>query len=231
MTHLEAYGSKGTSMAKKILTAMLLCAFFLSGCQLTDVLNPIATAAPTGTLLFSDDFTNNSNHWGVSNGDTGSVNFLYQGLDIKVNESDSMVWSVAGQRFQDVQIDVDGVLLSGPTDDIYGAICRFQDNQHFYGFLVTHDGYYGIFKMQDGKLSLADAEGGLKYSEVIRQGGVVNHIQAVCQGDLLKLSVNDQLLTEVEDSSLTEGQVGLIAGSYTTPGVEVFFDNLKVSQP
>jgi hypothetical protein len=59
----------------------------------------------------------------------------------------------------------------------------------------------------------------------------VNHVQAVCQGSDLSLSVNDQLLAAVEDASFSAGQIGLIAGTYATPGVEVFFDNLLVTQP
>lgn len=218
-------------MTKKILLGMILFSIFLSGCQIVNSMQPVATAAPSGTLLFKDDFTTNTNHWGTSNGESGSVKFLYQGLDIRIEKTDSLLWTLASQRYQDVKIDVDGVLLGGPTDDVYGAICRFQDSQHFYGFLITHDGYYGIFKMQDGQLILADPNGGLKYSEAIRQGGVVNHLEAVCQGDLLKLSVNGQLLAEIQDSSLTGGQIGLIAGAYSNPGVEVFFDNLEVTQP
>ena len=218
-------------MAKRILIGLILFSLILSGCQIIKSMQPVATTAPSGTLLFKDDFATNSNHWGISNSEAGLVSFVYQGLDIKVEKTDSLLWTLASQKYQDVKINVDGVLLGGPTDDVYGAICRFQDGQHFYGFLITHDGYYGIFKMQDGKLILADPNGGLKYSEAIRQGGVVNHLEAVCQGDLLKLSVNGQLLAEIQDSSLTEGQIGLIAGAYSSPGVEVFFDNLEVTQP
>jgi hypothetical protein len=218
-------------MIKKILAGLILFSFFLNGCQVLNSLQPVATAAPSGTLLFADDFSDNSNHWGITGGDAGKVNFVYQGMDIQVTQANSMIWTVVGKKYQDVQIDIDAVLLSGSTDDVYGAICRVQDNKHFYGFLVSHDGYYGIFKMQDGKLELADPSGGLKYSEAIRQGGVVNHIQAICQGDLLKLSVNGQLLSIIEDDSYSEGQVGLIGGTYATPGVEIFFDNFEVTQP
>jgi len=218
-------------MRAKFFCVLCMFALALSGCQTLNFLQPLATAAPAGTVLFADDFSSNSNHWGVSTGGAGEINFAYQGLDMKVNQPNSMVWTVSGRKYQDVQINVDNVLLSGPSNDAFGVVCRFQDNQHFYGFIVTHDGYYGIFKMQEGQLSLADAEGGLKYSQAIRQGGVVNHIQAVCQGDILKLSVNGELLAMIEDSSFTQGQIGLIAGTYATPGAELFFDNLKVTQP
>ncbi len=216
---------------KRVITLLCLYAFLLSGCQVLQGFQPVATAAPSGTLLFSDAFDDNSNHWGTSSDTTGMISFAYQGLDIKVVQPDSLLWSVAGKKFTDVQIEVDGVLLGGPSNDVFGALCRFQDKDHFYGFLISHDGYYGIFKMENGSLELADAEQGLKYSEAIRQGGTVNHIQAVCQGDLLKLSVNGELLSYVKDESYTSGQIGLIAGTYDVGGSEVFFDNLQVFQP
>jgi hypothetical protein len=218
-------------MLKKVSLICIFAVFLLTGCQVINSLQPAATAAASGSVLFQDDFSQNTNHWGLSNSNAGEVNFLYQGLDIKVNQADSMIWSVVGKSYADTKTDIDAVLLSGPTDDAYGTICRYEDNTHFYAFLVTHDGYYGIIKMQDGQVILSDPESGLKYSEVIRQGGVVNHIQAVCQGNKLSLSVNGQLLSEVEDNSFSAGQIGLIGGAYSTPGVEVFFDNLLVTQP
>ena len=153
------------------------------------------------------------------------------GLDIKVNTPNSLLWTVTADQFRDTQIEVDGVLLGGPTDDAFGVICRFQDNEHFYGFLLSHDGYYGIFKMDGGNMLLADSQAGLRYSDVIRQGGVVNHIQAVCQGETLRLTVNDTLLSEVQDRSYAPGQMGLNVGTYEIAGTEVFFDNLQVYQP
>ncbi|MHC1741357.1 MAG: hypothetical protein AB9897_09640 [Anaerolineaceae bacterium] len=218
-------------MTKIRILGLILLPILLSSCQVINSLQPVATAAAPGSVLLEDGFSDNENHWGISDGDKGKVSFLYQGLDIMVEQPNSMIWTVNGEKYQDVKIDIDAVLLNGPTDDAYGAICRYQDNEHFYGFLVTHDGYYGIFKMQQGQLVLANPEGGLKFSEAIRQGGVVNHIQAICQGNLLTLSVNDQILSIIEDDSLSQGKIGLIAGAYATPGVELFFDNLKVTQP
>jgi hypothetical protein len=60
---------------------------------------------------------------------------------------------------------------------------------------------------------------------------VVNHIQVVCQGDTLQLAVNGQLLSIIQDDSYAQGQVGVIAAAYADPGEELFFDNLKVTQP
>lgn len=219
-------------MKSKIFRGVLCVSLLvLSGCQAINAVLPVVPAAPTGTILLFDDFSSNANHWSTSSGQSGAISFIYQGLDMKVNQPNAMIWSVVGRKYQDVQIDVDNVLFSGPNNDAFGVICRYQDSKHFYGFLLSHDGYFGIFKMQNGLLSLADTDSGMKYSATLRQGGTVNHIQAVCQGDILKLSVNGNLLAMMSDNSFNEGQVGLIAGTYATAGAEQFFDNFQVTQP
>jgi hypothetical protein len=215
----------------KRLLVILVLPFLLGACQVVDSLTPVETAAAPGTVLFADDFANNNAHWGIADTAKGAVALLYQGMDIQVKQANAMMWTVTQKKYADTQVDVDAVLLNGSQDDAFGTICRFQDNDHFYGFLVTHDGYYGIFKMQDGKLVLANAESNLQYSDVIRQGGVVNHIQATCQGNVLKLNVNGQLLAMIEDDSYASGKVGLMAAAYASPNVELFFDHFLVTQP
>jgi hypothetical protein len=223
--------AKESSMRKIGIICILLLTLLLSGCQVYKSMQPINESATSGTLLFSDDFASNTNAWGTSGNNIGEILFEYEGLDIKVNTPNSLLWTVTADQFRDTQIEVDGVLLGGPSDDAFGVICRYQDNEHFYGFLLSHDGYYGIFKMDDGNMLLADSQSGLKYSDAIRQGGVVNHIQAVCQGGTLRLTVNGTVLSEVQDSSYIKGQMGLIVGTYEIAGTEVFFDNLQIFQP
>jgi hypothetical protein len=48
----------------------------------------------------------------------------------------------------------------------------------------------------------------LQPSDAINQGPAANHIRADCVGSTLGLHVNGQKLIEVEDSSLTQGNVG-----------------------
>ncbi|KAF0111635.1 MAG: Uncharacterized protein FD147_816 [Chloroflexi bacterium] len=210
---------------------LLFASFVLSSCSVVDSLQPIQGTVESGTLLFKDDFSVNPNGWGTMGRAGGEIGFEFEGLTIKVNTPNFLFWTVNGSRYRDTRIEVDAVLLDGPADDNFGVICRFKDNKNFYGFVISHDGYYGIFKMLDGTLDLATSASNLDYSEDIRKGGVVNHITVVCQDDILRLTVNDALLSEIQDSSFDEGQVGLIAGAYEFGGVKVLFDNLDVYQP
>jgi hypothetical protein len=68
-------------------------------------------------------------------------------------------------------------------------------------------------------------------SDSINQGGTSNHIRLDCVGDSLTLFVNGDKVNEVTDSGLTSGDVGLIAGTFDTPGTDILFDNYVVRNP
>jgi len=220
-----------TKPTLKFLLLTYLLVTVLAGCAVFTPINPVEEPGHSGWIFFSDDFTTPPNGWGTMGREGGEILFEYEGLVLKVNTPNSLIWSINQPRFRDSRIEVDAVLLDGPVNDNFGVICRFVDNQNFYGFLVTHDGYYGIFKMLNGEMVMTGDKTNLDFNEVIRQGGVVNHITAECTGEMLSLTVNDTLLAEILDNSFSEGQVGLIAGAYENAGVKVLFDNFKVTQP
>jgi hypothetical protein len=69
------------------------------------------------------------------------------------------------------------------------------------------------------------------HSEAILEGEGPNHIQAECKGSRLALVVNGILIAEATDSTFSEGDIGLIVGSFDIPGVDIWFDNLMVKVP
>jgi hypothetical protein len=215
----------------KVTSIFILCTFILYGCDKVDLFDKPVPDFPSGTVLFKDDFSKSPNGWGTIGRDGGEIAFEFEGMDITVTTPDTLFWTVNGDKFTDSRIEVDAVLLDGPANDTFGVVCRYQDSGNFYAFMVSHDGYFGILKMQAGQITLANPSGDLEYSEKIRQGGVVNHLMAICQGSTLTFIVNDTLLGQIEDPSFTNGQIGLIAGAYNIPGVKVLFDNLMVIQP
>jgi len=225
------FGGRSMKRTLTVFSLFLVVSLVLSACSVVEKFTTEKTPPPSGTLLLQDDFSKTPNGWGTMGRSGGEIGFEYEGLTIKVNTPHFMFWSVNGNKFADAKIDVDAVLLEGPSDDNFGVICRFVDNDNFYAFVITHDGYYGIFKMQDGEIKGDTENATLEYSDAVRKGGVVNHISATCQGEILSLTVNDTLLAQVKDSSFNEGQIGLIASAYSDPGVKVLFDNLEVYQP
>lgn len=214
-----------------ILMTLFIFGLMLTSCGKAGSNLPIMKSSNPGNLVFEDDFSNPPNGWGTMERDGGEINFVYDGMMFSVFLPNFLYWSVNRGEYTDTRIEVDAVLADGPTNDNFGVICRFQDDKNFYGLVLSHDGYYGIFKFQDGRMTMASDDGNMGFSEAIRQGGVVNHIQATCQENVLSLSANDVLLAEVVDDSFQSGKIGLITGAYNEPGVVVFFDNFKVFQP
>jgi len=214
-----------------LFSVLLIGMMAISACSLVKNLSTSQPTLAPGTLLVTEEFSITPNGWGTMGRSGGEIGFEYEGLTIKVNTPNFMFWTVNGSKFVDTRIEADAVLIEGPDNDNFGVICRFKDNQNFYAFVISHDGYYGIFKLMDGVITMGNETGNLDYSDAIRKGGVVNHITATCQGEILSLTVNDTLLSQIQDSSFSEGQVGLIASAYSTPGVKVLFDNLEIYQP
>jgi hypothetical protein len=95
--------------------------------------------------------------------------------------------------------------------------------------VITADGYAAIRKrLQGGELTYI-AE--WTESPVINQGDATNLLRAECVGDRLALFANGVLLLEVFDADLPAGDVGLLAGTFSEPQVEVLFDNFVVTAP
>ena len=188
------------------------------------------TSLPSGAILFQDDFSNPNSGWGEWEEEGAEVKYKQGGLRILVNQPQFDYWSVAGREFSDTQIEVDARLIGKETDNDYGLICRYQDQDNFYMLVISSDGYYGIAKMKDGEHTMIGAEQ-LQYSTAIAQGNSTNHLRADCVGQTLTLYANDQKLMEATDGEYLSGDVGLLAGAYDRGDVDILFDNFVVKKP
>jgi hypothetical protein len=70
----------------------------------------------------------------------------------------------------------------------------------------------------------------MQYSDLILPGAATNRIGADCIGSRLVLYVNGEELLQIEDSEFTDGDIGLLAGTFDSPGVDIVFDNLVVTR-
>lgn len=193
------------------------------------------TAGKSGTprpnAVFEDDFSNPASGWETWSDANGSfVAYQNGGLRILVKDKQFDYWSRPGKRFVDARVEVDAIKLAGPNDNDLGLICRYQDRNNFYAFLVSSDGYTGIVKVDEGKYKVISGTQ-LAASTQIRQGEALNHLQADCIGQSLALHVNGQVVAQAQDAGFAAGEVGVIAGTNATPGVDVFFDNFVISKP
>jgi hypothetical protein len=182
-------------------------------------------------LLFEDDFSDEYSGWPNSADEDGFTGYHRDSYRILVTAENKDVWVVPGVDFSDVSIEVDATKIGGADDNDFGVICRAEDLDNFYAAVVSSDGYYGIFQISgDDGFELIEMEE-LQQDEAIKQGNVTNHLRFDCIGDTLSLYVNGELVARVEDSDLSSGDIGLLAGTYDIPGTDILFDDLSVESP
>lgn len=210
-----------------LVLASLACSIpFSSG---SDSGDPAATQLPEN-LLFQDDFSDPASGWDRVDQSDGITDYADGVYRIFVNTINTDIWSNPGLDFGDVRVEVDATKVGGNDNNDFGVICRYQDSDNYYFFIASSDGYYGIGRFLGGKQELIGVES-MPPSEVIKQGNATNHLRADCIGSKLSLYVNDEFLAQYEDTAFTSGDVGLIAGSLVSPGVDIHFDNFKVLKP
>ena len=214
------------------ITAMILASLACSASSL------IGGKSLPGNVLFKDDFSDTSGGWDTVNNSDGTTDYLDGAYHIKVDTVGTSgngldLWANPGQNFDgDVRVEVDATKLGGPDDNDLGVICRYDknsDNFNFYYFLISSDGYVGIAKMVDSTSSLISGDK-METSDTVKIGGL-NHIRADCIGNKLTLYVNGKKAASATDSTFTAGDVGLLAGTYKTPGTDIKFDNFVVTKP
>ncbi len=186
--------------------------------------------APSGGILYQDNFSDPSSGWGELNGDPGVAAYTDGAYHIYIKSANVNLWAHPGMDFATVHLEVDATTAGGPQENRMGLICRMKDDANFYYFVISADGYYGIGKVKDGAWSLLNADA-MQPHNAIHTGAQQNHIRADCIGSLLILYVNDQLVGSAEDSEFITGDVGLLAGAFDLPGVDVYFDNFVVLKP
>lgn len=193
--------------------------------------DPQPTSPPLpGNVLFQDDFSDPTSGWDRVSVEDGITDY-YEGVyRIFVNTINTDVWSNPNLNFSDTRIEVEMTKVGGSDNNDYGVLCRYQDVDNFYFFMISSDGYYGIGKVSNGVQALIGMEAMLP-SEVIEQGDATNRLRADCIGSKLSLYVNGEFLVQLEDSDLQSGDVGLIAGTIDAPGTDIHFDNFKVLKP
>ena len=191
---------------------------------------PEISAPGDPSALFSDDFSDPDSGWDRVQADEGVTDYDNGRYRIFVDQSQHDYWANPGLSFTDVQVEADATKIGGPDDNDFGLVCRYQDNENFYAFLISSDGYYSIMKYSGGSSETLGADAMLSTDAVI-QGDSTNHLRADCIGDSLTLYANGERLHAVTDSAFSSGDVGLIAGTFDEPGADIAFDDFVVLQP
>jgi hypothetical protein len=183
-------------------------------------------------------------------------------LQLQADDLNKKSWAVSKQFWADVDFSVQASPVDGPINNGYGVIFRFQnkgnassDDDNYYVFMISSDGYYQIVRSLDGEQK--ELSNWIP-SPVVDQGiGVTNFLRVVAVGDRFQFYINGQLVQlcvpddpngvstydernggckgtmvdTLEDASIPNGQLGVVIQTLDEPGVIVDFDNVLVVGP
>lgn len=190
----------------------------------------------TEDALFEDSFDDNENRCQWQLVENGSETAMIEDelLRMTVEQEGILAWSVAEPLLEDVEISAQIRQRSGSDNNAYGLICRYQDEENFYLFLISGDGYYAIAKYEDGnEIDYLTGEKPDYYveSEIISQGNTTNQMRIRCEDDELTLFVNGTELVTVTDSAFADGQLGVAVTTYVEDPLTIDFDKILVVAP
>lgn len=191
--------------------------------EATSAYEPAEQPASRGELLWEDDFSRE--RWDVFEDSDHRKGYAAEQYFFEVKAENYNFWSITTERYEDFVLEVETYQLDGPDDNDYGVILRYQDDQNFYSFRISGDGYYVFDKLVEGDLLEIVR---WQESSLINQGHSFNTIRVEAVGENFTFYINDELVDAAIDAEFSQGRIGLLAGSYEEPGVHVAFDNLKV---
>lgn len=179
--------------------------------------------------MFQDEFEQNTSGFDRLANEAGIMDYDGGGYRMLVQQPQLNFWSTPEKDYRDVRLEVDVTKINGPDENRVGLLCRYQ-NGNYYFFVISSDGFYAIGRFSAGQTVLLGQDE-MQSSPAIQTGASLNHLRADCIGDALTFYVNGQLIAGARDVELVSGDVGLLAGSFGQPGVDVLFDHFVVMQP
>lgn len=215
----------GLIMAAVLLMALAACA---GGQREPDTCDALPN------VLFFDDFNGEQDCGWATYNRNGSVAAIENAsMRLTVSQPGQLWWTNPNRVFDDVVISAEARQVSGPNDNAYGLICRYQNEQNFYVFLISGDGYYAIGKYQSGSetVQYLTPDGQFQESAAINTGVATNELLVTCIGNELTLQVNGVPLVTVTDTTFQEGDIGVAASTLQAQTSVVEFDNVQVTLP
>ena len=186
-----------------------------------------------GGALLEDDFGSKGG-WGVGTDTDSSVEYLENGLRMKVFRENYFVWSTPNdQDYENVHIEA--TVINNGTDPTtaFGIMCDQQTvDDSVYYFAVTPAGEYAIVKaalaQSDVFLTNNDEWGS---SELIAQNAPSYRLAADCGNGTLTLYVDGKQIASVSDTTYTSGGVALFTWSgQKAAAADVTFDDFVMTK-
>lgn len=187
---------------------------------------PVTSSNPyaphTGTLALNDPLSDNSKGYQWEEGQRSFGHCAFSGGAYHSYQPQAGYFhscTAYNTDFNNFAFEVQMTMISG---DYAGIIfCKATPNTYYF-FDIGNDGTYTLSRNIDA--NIADAVQLVKGSVALNQA---NLIAVVVHGGIIDLYLNRELLTSVNDSNYTHGQIAVLTGN-DTHSAETAFSNAKV---
>ncbi len=182
---------------------------------------------PADTTPFQESF-DAPGEWQVGEDANAAAQVTAGRYEVLVKAPGSIYIGGNDLRFADGVVEVTATQVAGPVDNGYGLVLRHDPaTNSFYMFEVSGDGFFwaGFCRQSCGNQ-------GWEASPAVRPGlGAPNRLRVEASGANLTFIVNDVVVARVDDPGRSDGLVGLLVETFGLGGVQVAFDDLRVSPP
>ena len=164
--------------------------------------------------------------WVLSSDAAAQVTIEAEQLQLQILQPGQVAWARSQSNFADFDLQVEATQLSGPENNEYGVLVRMDDDDHFYAFSISGDGYARVSRYEEGRWELLGPD--WTPQPAIQPGAATNLLAVSARGAEFTFTVNGEEVAQVEDATLSKGAIGLYAGAFDQPEVKISFDNLEV---
>jgi serine/threonine protein kinase len=189
------------------------------------------TSVPTN-IIFQDDFSNPESGWETLSRYDSFTKYNVNDKNFQIYVKNNMeIWSHNTKFISpgNVRIEVEATMSGDSTNNYFGIICRYQNDDNFYMAVITSAGFRGIGLREQGNFTWLKEP---LPSNPVKLGAVTNKIRFDCINNELDLYVNGQLAGYVNNETFpSDGAIGLIAAKYNGEVTNILFRNLKVFLP
>ncbi len=175
--------------------------------------------------LYAFDLPEGWDLFGVA-GDQARFSLVDGKLEAYVAADRGYIMTRNGVTHSDVIINATVRQTQGLSGSAYGVVCRADERDNGYYFLISGSGEFTIAVGTDARDDLFQLVP-WQYHSVIKKGFQANDIRAVCVQDYLAMFINDVFVAESYDYEFTEGELGLAIGAVHQPAA-ADFDNVLI---
>lgn len=207
--------------------------------QIESTLTPTPSRTPPaddpktilGNPTLRDDLSTGKN-WNLESGAVtyGDTQFSQSSGKLTASNNiigDGLIWYLSHLNFKNAYLETRFEVEQCSGNDQYGLVFRAKDYNDglAYYFIVTCSGQYELRRWNTSGSNLLL---GMPASPAINKGSdQVNTLGVWADGSLIRLYMNNQLLTELQDDSLiVDGHFGLFINAAETPGFTIHMDEI-----